>query len=139
MDEFNKKVKRMLSDATNVAVVRLSTDPDKSAHAVPAYLQAVGFNVIPVNPNAEEVLGVKSYPTLADVPEHIDIVDVFRPADEAAGIAVAAAAVGATALWLQLGILSAEAERIATGAGLDFVQDHCLGVATATLGVTKSR
>jgi predicted CoA-binding protein len=92
------------------------------------YLQRVGYRCIPVNPNADEVLGEPCYPSLADVPERIDLVDVFRRAEYCAGVARDASAAGAPALWLQLGLRSAEARGVAEEAGMDYVEDACTAV-----------
>lgn len=127
----------ILEAATTVAVVGMSTNPNKSAYAIPAGLQSAGFRVIPVNPGADEILGEKSYPSLEAIPEPVDIVDVFRPADEAQDIARAAVAIGAKALWLQKGIVSDEARAIAEGAGLAYVEDLCMGVERSRYGITK--
>src|SRR5712692_11444715 len=118
----------ILERATTIAVVGASRDPNKAGGSVPAGLQQRGFRVIPINPFADELFGERVYRSLADVPEPIDLVDVFRPADEAAGIAQQAVAVGAKALWLQLDIRSDEARRIAEAAGLDFIEDECTAV-----------
>src|SRR6476620_12061849 len=115
----------LLNRAVTIAVVGTSTNPDKAANKVPAILIAAGHSVIPVHPTATEILGQRAYPTLADVPGHIDNVDVFRPAGEVPGIAQQAVDVGAGALWLQLGVNSAAAERIAVDAGPSFVTDTC--------------
>jgi predicted CoA-binding protein len=131
--------RKVLEDFDTVAVVGLSTDPTKAAHAIPAVLQRAGFRVIPVHPSATEVLGEKAYASLADIPEPVDIVEVFRPAGEAPAIARQAAAIGAKALWLQLGIVSDEAGRIAEEAGLRFVQNRCMGQETSAHGIRKTR
>ncbi len=89
------------------------------------YLQEVGYRCIPVNPNADEVLGERAYPSLRDLPERVDFVDVFRRPEYCAAVAEDAVAIGAQALWLQLGIRSPEARRIAEEAGLDYVEDAC--------------
>ena len=104
---------------------------------MPATLQAAGFRVIPVNPYAEAVLGEKSYPSLTDITESVDVVEVFRPSAEAPGIARAAVAIGAKALWLQSGLLSQEARAIAEQAGLSYVEDRCMAVDRAVFGITK--
>lgn len=109
-----------------IATVGASTDPEKPAHSVPAYLIEQGYRVIPVNPTADEIFGVRAVPTLEDIDEPIDIVQVFRPADEAPDIARQAVAVGARALWLQLGIESDEAASIAEEAGLTVVMNACM-------------
>ncbi len=129
------EVRRIYADAKTIAVVGASPDPEKRAHIVPAYMQEQGYRIIPVNPNHAEILGEKAYPTLEDIPEPVDIVDVFRPPPEAPGIAASAVEIGAKVLWLQVGIASEEAGRIATEAGLDFVMDNCIGVMHAKLGL----
>jgi len=128
---------QVLRDVSVIAVVGLSRDPAKAAHSVPAALQAAGFRVIPVNPEASELLGEPCYPTLAAVPEPVDLVLVFRPARFAPDIAEQAVRIGAKALWLQLGIASAEARRIAESAGLRYVEDHCAAVERARARITK--
>ncbi|KID28735.1 CoA-binding protein [Prauserella rugosa] len=128
---------RVLSEASTIAVVGLSRDPAKSAHSVPAAMQSAGFRVIPVHPSADVLLGERVYRSLADIPEHVDIVDVFRPSGEAAAVARDAAAIGATALWLQQGIISEEARTIAAEAGMDYVEDQCIAVVRALAGITR--
>jgi uncharacterized protein len=120
-------VRRMLA-AKRVAVVGLSDDPTRASHGVASYLLSVGKEVIPVNPNYERVLGLKCYPSLEAVPGPIDVVDVFRRPEHCADVVRAAVAVGARGVWLQSGIVSAEAQRIAREAGIDFVQDRCMKV-----------
>ncbi len=129
--------RQILERSTVVAVVGLSTNPSKAAHSVPAALQAAGFRIIPVNPNASEVLGEKAYARVDEVPEPIDVVEVFRAPEEAPEIARQAVKVGAKAVWLQLGIQSEEARRIAEGAGLAFVENLCMGVERARFGIIK--
>lgn len=118
--------RELLSRARRIAVVGCSASPGKDAHEVPRYLLDKGYDVLPVNPTAPEILGRKAYKTLADVPAPIDMVNVFRPAEEAPAIARAAIDAGAKALWLQLGIRSPEARRIAEEAGLAYVEDRCI-------------
>jgi predicted CoA-binding protein len=129
---------RILREFRSIAVVGLSRDPSKAAHAIPARMQRAGFRVIPVNPYVDSVLGEKSYASLADVPFSVEVVNVFRPASEAPAIAKAAVAIGAKALWLQQGIVSAEARRIAEAAGMLYVEDRCIGVERAVHGISKS-
>jgi predicted CoA-binding protein len=119
-------VERVLTSYRTITVVGASTVPAKAAHSVPAYMQRHGWRIIPVNPHASEILGEPVYRTLADVPEQVGLVDVFRPPWQTPDIARQAVAAGATALWLQLGIASAEARAIAEGAGLLYVEDRCL-------------
>src|SRR5262245_11827520 len=118
---------RILREFSTIAVVGLSRSPDKAAHAIPRTMQAAGFRVIPVNPHADVLLGERVYRRLSDIPGGAQIVLVFRPSAEAARVAEEASAIGARALWLQQGIRSAEARRIAENAGMLYVEDHCIG------------
>ncbi|HEY6080655.1 MAG TPA: CoA-binding protein, partial [Polyangiaceae bacterium] len=129
-------IERVLREFRTIAVVGLSRDPSKAAHAIPARMQRSGFRIIPVNPKLSEVLGEKAFAALRDVPFSVEVVLVFRPSAEAAGIARDAVAIGAKALWLQQGITSAEARQLATDAGLLYVEDRCMGVERAVYGVT---
>ena len=120
-----------------MAVVGASTDPAKAAYAIPRTLLGLGFRVIPVHPTARSVHGRRAYPRLSDVPGPVDVVDVFRPAEEAPDIARQAVAAGAKAVWLQLGIRSPEARHIAETAGLAYVDDVCMGQRAIELGVHR--
>ena len=104
---------------------------------MPAGLQRRGFRIIPINPYADMLFGERVYRSLAEVPDKIDIVDVFRPAADAPDIARQAVAVGAKALWLQLDIRSDEARRIAEAAGLDYVEDECTAVTSSLFRINK--
>lgn len=126
----------LLADSPRIAVVGASTNPDKPAHGVPARLIEAGFDVVPVNPGADEIWGRPAVASLADIDGPIDIVDVFRPADEAPDVVRAAIAAGARAVWLQLGITSPEARALAEEAGLVYVEDRCIGVEVATNQIT---
>ena len=128
----------ILESVSTIAVVGASRDPDKAGGSVPFSLQQRGFRVIPINPYADMLFGEKVYRSLLDVPETVDLVDVFRPAADAPEIARQAAAVGAKALWLQLDIRSDEARRIAEAAGMDYVEDECTGVVAALHRIRKS-
>ena len=105
----------------NIAVVGMSKNPDKAAHYVPKYLIEQGFNVIPVNPTATEILGRKCYPTLLDVPDAIDIVDVFRPSDQLMPVMEESVKLKPKVIWLQEGIHNKEAEDVARKAGIPLV------------------
>jgi predicted CoA-binding protein len=135
VDVTSELTKRMLTGFPTITVVGLSADPVKSAHSVPAAMQAYGWRVIPVNPHADELLGEKVYRTLADIPEPVTFVNVFRPSAQAADVARQAVAVGAKALWLQLGIASAEAREIAESNGVLYVEDRCIAVERARHGI----
>lgn len=131
------KPERILREFRTVAVVGLSRDPEKAAHAIPKALQAAGFRVIPVNPVADELLGETVYRTLGEIPFPVELVLVFRPAEFAPDIAEQAVAIGAKALWLQQGIVSPRARQIAAEAGLLYVEDRCIGVERAIHRITK--
>ena len=128
-------LKQLLVDATTIAVVGASSNPDKASHGIMQKLQSVGYRVIPVNPRETEVLGERSYPSLLDVPERIDIVDVFRRAEDTPGIADDAIAIGAKALWLQTGIVNEDAAARATAGGLIVVMDACIGATVSLLRI----
>lgn len=125
---MSRSPQEVLAGARTIAVVGASRDPSKAGGSVPAGLQRRGFRVIPVNPFADMLFGERVYRSVLEIPEKIDIVDVFRPAADAPQIAAQAALVGAKALWLQLDIRSEEARRIAEDAGMDFVEDECTAV-----------
>ncbi|GAA5192995.1 CoA-binding protein [Rugosimonospora acidiphila] len=128
---------QILRDSTTVAVVGASRYPEKSAHTVPLQLLRHGWRVIPVNPHAEEIWGQRCYPTLAAIPEAVDLVNVFRPSADTPTVAREAVAIGATALWLQQGIANEESRATAEAAGMDYVEDHCIAVERAIRELTK--
>ena len=121
----NETITRIFDECRIIAVVGLSSDPMRPSHDVSSYMQRRGYRVIPVNPNETEVLGEKAYPALADVPEKIDLVDIFRRSDEAGKAVDEAIAVGAKAVWLQDGVIDNEAAQRALDAGLLVVMDRC--------------
>lgn len=119
---------QILHYAKTIAVVGASRDPSKSASSVPRVMQGRGFRIIPVNPFADTILGERAYKSLADIREKVDVVNVFRPSADAPEVARQAIAIGARALWLQQGIVSDEARRLAEDAGIDYVEDRCMAV-----------
>ncbi|MGH3440921.1 MAG: CoA-binding protein [Nitriliruptorales bacterium] len=132
MDQ-SETIERILGYARRIAVVGLSPDPNRPSNGVAAELQRRGYEIVPVNPNADMVLGQRSYRSLADVPGEIDLVDVFRRAEHLPGVAREAVGVGARGLWFQLGLVSEEGRAIAEEAGLDVVEDRCLMVEVSRL------
>jgi hypothetical protein len=128
-------VERILTTYDTITVVGASRDPGKEAHGVPALMRRHGWRIIPVNPYADTIFGEPAYRTLADVPEQVGFVDVFRPSGQTPDVARQAVAAGATALWLQLGIASAEARTIARDAGLLYVENRCLAIEIRRLGL----
>ena len=121
------ELKQVYADTKTIAVVGASNDPKKPGHNIPAYLQTQGYKIIPVNPKGGEMFGEPVRASLADVEEPIDVVDVFRPSEETPEIAREAVKAGAKVLWLQTGIQSDEAERIAREGGLTVVMNTCMG------------
>jgi len=133
----DQALKQLLTDATTIAMVGASSNPDKASHGIMQKLQRAGYRVIPVNPKETEILGERSYPSLVDIPERIEIVDVFRRAEDTPGIADEAVTIGAKALWLQAGIVSEEAAARAKKGGLIVVMDLCIGATHSLLRVPK--
>jgi uncharacterized protein len=131
----------ILSEAHTIALVGASPKPWRPSHAVMRYLLENGYRVIPVRPHLKEVLGVPCVGALGEIDEPIDIVDVFRRSEACPAVAEEAVAAGAKALWLQLGIVSAEARAIAERGGLDYVEDECTAIVRRALvrGVTPPR
>ena len=119
-------IKQILTTYKNIAVVGLSADADKPSHEVAAYLQQAGFRIIPVNPACQEILGEKCYPTLAEVPLEVEIVDVFRRSEFLPEIVEQAIAKGAKVVWMQEGVVNEAAAARAEAAGLAVVMDRCL-------------
>jgi uncharacterized protein len=135
MVDTDDVVEHILRTYGVITVVGASATPSKAAHSVPAHMQQLGWRIVPVNPHADEILGEPVYRSLADVPQPIGLVDVFRPSPATADVARQAVVVGAEALWLQLGIRSEEARSIAESAGMLYVEDRCLIIEQRRLGL----
>lgn len=135
----DETLRELLVSANTIAVVGASSDPARPSHGIFGMLLRSGYRVIPVNPNESEVLGQKAYASLRDVKEPIDIVDVFRRAEATPEIADDAVAVGARALWLQLGISNEDAAERARRGGLLVVMNSCIAVAYSLLGAGALR
>jgi uncharacterized protein len=123
-----REIASVLQRARTVAVVGLSANELRPSNFVGFYLQRHGYRIVPVNPRETDVLGETSYPSLSDVPVHIDVVDVFRQPDAVPAIAEEAVAVGANALWLQFGVISPEGAEFARRGGLAVVMDRCMKI-----------
>lgn len=121
-DEEIKKIYTL----KNIAVVGMSKNPDKAAHYVAKYLDENGYNIIPVNPTATEILGKKCYSSLLDIPDQVDIVDVFRPSDQVLPVIEESVLIKPKVVWLQEGIHNSEAEEIAKKSGIDVVFNRCM-------------
>ncbi|MEP6652429.1 MAG: CoA-binding protein [Myxococcales bacterium] len=133
----DQELTTILTKARTIAIVGVSSNPDKPSHGIMGKLLGAGYRVIPVNPRETEVLGQKAYATLREVPDKIDIVDVFRRAEETPAIADEAVAVGAKVLWLQSGITSDDAAARASAGGLTVVMDACLGAMHSLLRIPR--
>ena len=118
-------IKRILDECRTIAVVGLSSNPMRPSNSVSGYMRRQGYRVIPVNPNEREVFGEKSYPSLSDVPEPIELVDIFRRSEEAGAAVDEAIHIGAKAVWLQEGVIDRAAAERALKAGLLVVMDRC--------------
>jgi len=118
-------IKRILDECRTIAVVGLSSKETRPSHGVAAYMQRAGYRIVPVNPNEVEVLGENAYASLSDVPQKVDLVDVFRRSEEAGAVVDEAIAAGAKAVWLQEGVIDDKAARRAADAGLLVVMDRC--------------
>jgi uncharacterized protein len=134
-DALRERLLRIYADANTIAVVGASANESKPAHEIPRYLQSQGYRIIPVNPRGGTILGEPVAESLAEIEGPVDVVDVFRPAEEGPEIARQAIAIGARVLWLQLGIESQEARRIAEAAGLTVVMNRCMGYTHGLLGL----
>ena len=122
----SRQIQELLANAKTIAVVGLSTEKTKASNMVASYLQDEGYRVIPIHPKASSILGQTAYPSLRAVPEQVDIVDIFRPSHEIAGIMEEAIAVGAKAVWMQLRLMDLEAAQRGLDAGLKVIVDKCI-------------
>ena len=122
------EVRDILKTARTIAVVGLSDKPDRDSHHVAAYLQQHGYRIIPVNPNAQEILGERCYPSLREIPVPVELVDIFRRADAVPAIVEEALAIGAKVVWMQLGVINEQAATRAKAAGLQVVMDACVKI-----------
>ena len=126
-DSFSDAEIREIYNLKNIAVVGMSKSDGKAANYVPKYLMEQGYNVIPVNPTAPEIMGKKSYPNVSSVPDDIDIIDIFRPSDDVLPVVVdAIKKPGIKVVWMQLGIYNEQAEKLAREKGVKVVYNRCI-------------
>ena len=123
---MSQDMEKILKESRTIAVVGLSPRPERPSYSVARYLQAQGYRIIPVNPSIDEVLGERSYPDLASIPETVDVVDIFRRSEHVPPIVEEAIAVGARAVWMQEGVVHEKAAQQAKAAGLLVVMDRCM-------------
>ncbi|RXZ77058.1 CoA-binding protein [Paenibacillaceae bacterium] len=126
-------IKEILEKSNTIAVVGLSDKPDRTSYMVSEAMQSKGYRIIPVNPNADTILGEKSYASLKEIPFPVDLVNVFRRSEHCPPVAAEAAEIGAPVLWLQLGIVSEESAQIAEAAGMEIIMDRCIKVEDSIL------
>ncbi len=129
----DRDLRNILCSSRTIAVVGISAKEESPSHKVAKYLIGQGFKVIGVNPKCDEVLGAKCYPDLKSIPEHVDVVDIFRRPDALAGVVDEAISIGAGAVWMQLGLENEEAAQKARSAGLSVVMNKCLKIEHARL------
>lgn len=129
----NDQVKQWLQETKTIAVVGLSDKPDRTSYQIAETMQQRGYRIIPVNPMVTEVLGEKSYASLADVPEHIDLVNVFRRSEELYSVVESAIQAGAKRVWAQQGVADEKAAQLAKDNGVEIVMDLCIAVAHSVL------
>ncbi len=122
----DNQIKKILQDAHTIATVGFSTNYERPGYYVPEYLITQGYNVIPVNPTTHEIMGKQSYPDLVSIPEKVDIVQIFRRAEDVPPIVEQAIQIGAKVVWMQEGIVNEQAAKRAEEAGLLVVMDKCM-------------
>jgi len=129
------RIGKILSGTRTAAVVGISDKPDRPSHGVAKYLQDRGYRIIPVNPMIVEVLGEKAYRSLSEIPEKVDLVDVFRKSEYVPPIAEEAVRIGARFFWMQEGVVSERAREILDAAGIPWVMDRCVKKELAKRGI----
>lgn len=133
MSDDISTLRRILRECRTIAIVGLSADWHRPSHFVAKYLQQHGWRIVPVNPRYDSILGERSYARLQDIPDKVDMVDVFRRSEDVLPFAKAAVEVGAQCLWQQIGVKNLEADALARAAGLDAVMDRCVKIEHARL------
>ncbi|MCH8029317.1 MAG: CoA-binding protein [Candidatus Dadabacteria bacterium] len=131
--DSKEKLRRILNRTRTIAVVGLSAVWNRPSYFAAKYLQDHGYRIIPVNPSYEEILGEKCYPSLLDIPEPVDVVNIFRKPEDVPSIVEDAIKIGAKVVWMQLGIINKEAAKVAGEAGLEVVMNHCMKIEHARL------
>jgi len=131
----DSEARQVLEETSTIAVVGLSAKPERPSNSIARYLLMQGYKVIPVNPMLDEVLGLKSFPDLRSIPEPVDLVDIFRRSDHVPPIVEQAVEIGAKAVWMQTGVMNAEAAGRAEAAGLFVVMNRCIMVEHQRLGI----
>ena len=126
--EINDNIRAVLNKYTNIAIVGLSASPNRSSYGVANYLVGAGYNIYPVNPKYDNILNKKCYPTLAAIPDPIEIVNIFRKPDQILPVIQESISIKAKIIWMQLGIVNVQAADLAREAGLEVVMDRCIKI-----------
>lgn len=126
MKDYDEAARKLLSESHVIAMVGLSVDEEKASNRVARYLQSKGYRVIPVNPGYDEILGEKTYKNLSEIPEQVDIVDIFMRSEKVVPVVEEAIRVRPKAIWLQLGIVNDEAKLLTEKTNIGFVMDKCV-------------
>ncbi len=134
-NEQEQKIKDILISSNTVASVGLSSNPQKESYGVVSYLHGQGYKIIPVNPTAAEIMGEKAYPNLSDIPDKVDVVQIFRKPEDVPPVVDEAIKIGAKVVWMQEGIVNHEAAKKAEEAGLQVVMDTCMRAAYRYLNI----
>jgi len=122
------EIKKILESCKTIAVVGCSSNPEKAANRIPKYMKEHGYKIIPVNPNSENILNEKTYKSLSEIKENVDIVNIFRPSEECLEVVREAIRLKPKVIWMQLGIINEEAKKLAEKNGIKVVMDKCLMV-----------
>jgi len=129
VNDFEKAVREILETTNTIASVGLSSNPEKESYGVVSYLKKQGYKIIPVNPNASEILGEKAYPSLSDVPDKVDVVQIFRKSEDVPPVVEEAIKIGAKVVWMQEEVINNAAGQAAHEAGVFVVMDTCMRAA----------
>jgi uncharacterized protein len=127
-NSINKDIPDILKNYKNIAIVGLSDKPDRTSYRVGAYIKKAGYHIIPVNPNYESVMDLKCYNTLEEIPEPVDIVNIFRKSEDVLSVVQDAIKINAKVVWMQLGIVNEEAAKLALDAGLQVIMNRCIKI-----------
>ncbi len=134
-NEHEQIIRTILISSNTIASVGLSSNPDKPSYGVVSYLRGQGYKIVPVNPTATEIMGEKTYPSLLDIPDRVDVVQVFRKPEDVPPVVEEAIKIGAKVVWMQEGIVNHEAAQRAEEAGLQVVMDTCMRAAHRWLNI----
>jgi predicted CoA-binding protein len=128
LNQINRNIPELLNNSKHIAIVGLSNKPNRISYGVGSYLLQAGFNILPVNPNYDSILGLKCYPNLTEIPHSIDIVNIFRRSENVPSIVEEAISIKPKVIWMQLGIVNEQAAKLAIDSGLQVVMNRCIKI-----------